>query len=94
MHHIRTLPACIILTILLSIPMILKIPGLLPFLQSDVRAAAPQTIEMLRAQGIWVVNAKLVKMEERENEICFDWIHRYRSRVKIDPPELLSTCIQ
>lgn len=89
----KGLSVCIILTIFFSIPSLLLLPNIAPFLSSDVRSAAPKAISMLRREGAWIVNAELDHIEHHEEEICFVWTYRYRSRTTNSPPALRTTCI-
>jgi len=80
-------------SLVLSAPSIRRIPSVLPFLQAEVRAAAPQAIEELRAKGLWVVNTDLLKITREENAICFHWEHRYSRPRGLEGREYISTCI-
>jgi hypothetical protein len=81
------------MSLLLSAPSFLRIPSVLPFLDPEIRAAAPRAMEELRSQGLWLVNVDFLKVEKADEEICFHWLHRYRSRLAIAEPEELTTCI-
>jgi|TARA_B100001971_G_C18260020_1_gene585847 hypothetical protein len=91
---------CLVLTIAFSIPSILKIPMMMPFLDSAVRAKAPQAIENLRKEGIWMVNTELKSVTKEEDQTCFHFEHTYtldnRTR-KPNPktePETRTTCLK
>jgi len=92
-NKILTILTCLILTTLSSIPSILKIPGMLPFIDSEVRSAAPKAIEELRKEGVWVVNAKVNSIEKKDGKVCFEWEHEYRSRFEFKEPEIITACI-
>jgi len=88
---------CIILTILFSIPSILKIQMMLPFLDSEIRAKAPKAIEELRKEGIWMVNTKLKSVTRKEDETCFYFDHAYtnkKSYVLRPTSYILKTCLK
>jgi hypothetical protein len=87
------LAALFTLSILLSIPSILKIPRMVPLASAEVRGAALQAVDMLRSQGIWVVNADLQRIHREEGGICFDWEHRYTARAWTGEPKILTTCV-
>jgi hypothetical protein len=87
---------CIILTIIFSIPSLIKVPMMMPFLDAEVRAKAPQAIEKLRKEGIWVVNAELIKITKEQDKTCFHFSHEYKgkdSRFRIPDSEQLTSCI-
>ena len=83
-----------LMTIFLSIPLLIKIPMSMQFLDSDVRVAAPKAIEDIRSQGLWLVNADLINIRKESEDVCFDWSYTYRSREKTWDPIEISTCIQ
>jgi len=91
--NLRLLGVLLLLSLLLSIPSIVLIPRYLPFLDAEVRAAAPHALEKLRDRGLWLINVEMQTVERREEAICFIWEHRYRSRSRIEEPEILTTCI-
>ncbi len=88
----KLLLSLLALSIVLSIPSLLRIPRVLPFLDPEVRAAAPQALEMLRSQGFWLVNIDIHDIEAREGQICFLWEHRYSSRKGRAPAAIITTC--
>lgn len=81
------------ISLLLSLPSLWRSPRFVPFLRSEVRAAAPRMMEQLRSQGLWLVNVELLAAEERGEKLCFLWQHQYHARTHIDAPEELLTCI-
>ena len=83
----------LILSLVLSTPSLMRIPRMLPFLHADVREAAPKALDMLRSEGLWLVNIDLRKIERTAEGICFEWEHHYTSRETKGNPEILSTCI-
>ncbi len=85
--------ACVVLTILFSIPFLIAMPSVAPFLSADVRHAAPEAVSQLRERGIWLVNATFDHIERHDDRICFVWKHAYRSRSIARDPEFLTTCI-
>jgi hypothetical protein len=89
----KLLPSLLALSLFLSLPSLIRLPRVLPFLHADVRAGAPKALETLRSQGIWLVNIDLVSIQREESQICFTWSHRYSSREGKSPPEILTTCI-
>lgn len=89
----RLLALFFVTSLLLSTPWLKNIPTLMPLLHADVRIASPKALDLLWAQGIWIYNTKLVQINEKEEEICFLWEHKYHARDRIDPPEELETCI-
>lgn len=90
--NLRLLGVLFVLSLLLSAPSIVLIPRYLPFLDSEVRAAAPHALEKLRSHGLWLINIEMQSTERRDGEICFTWEHRYRARERIEDPEILTTC--
>ena len=90
--RIRLLLSLFALSIILSTPSLVRIPRVLPFLDADVRSAAPKALEELRSQGLWLVNVDILGVEKTNKQICFLWEHRYTSREK-SAPEILTTCI-
>ena len=93
MEQKRLSALLVILSLLLSIPSLTRIPRMLPVVGSNVRAAAPKALEELRSQGLWLVNTDLMNVKSGRGKICFNWEHRYRSKNIVDDPEHLSTCI-
>ena len=85
---------CVVLTVLFSLPSLAKVEAVFPlYVSSEVRKAAPQALEKLRSQGLWLVNVKLVGIGEHEDEICFEWEHRYSGRTGKDTAEWITTCV-
>lgn len=93
MKHMQIIIVCFFLTILISMPMLIRISSVMPFLSGDVRRAAPQAITMLREQGIWLVNATFDHAERKDGDICFVWNNAYQSRWIHEASSLVSTCI-
>jgi len=89
----RLLAALLGLSVLISVPSLLRLPSTLPLLSAEVRAAAPQAIEELRAKGLWVVNTDLTGITREQNVVCFHWEHRYTKRGYTGPSESITTCI-
>lgn len=88
----RTTFSLLILTLIISVPSLTRIPLILPFLSADVRVAAPAMLKKLREKGLWLVNVDLVKIEKTPN-VCFTWKHSYKSRERVFDSELITTCI-
>jgi len=87
---------CALLTILFSLPSILKISTVLPFLDAEVRAKAPIAIQNLRKEGVWLVNTKLISITREEDKTCFHFDHKYTKRnpgFLIPDSKALTTCI-
>lgn len=80
------------LSIVMSLPSIVRIPRMLPFLDPAVRAEVPGMLDQLRAEGLWLVNTDLVGIQGKERGICFIWDHRYTSRRGRWPPAPIFTC--
>lgn len=80
------------LTLALSMPSLMRLPRMIPFLQSDVRAAAPQMLKELRAQGLWLVNTDLAGIEDTAEGLCFTWEYRYRGHGGIKDLRIITTC--
>lgn len=95
MNKLNPIVICLILTIAFSIPSTLKIPMMIPFLDSEVRAKAPQAIENLRKEGVWMVNTKLKSVSREGGEICFQFEHSYTSKFlrAVPRPSSLVTCL-
>jgi len=92
----RIITTCAILTLLLSIPSLMRTKIMLPFLESEVRTKAPLAIEELRKEGIWVVNAELTSITKEDEKTCFHWEHRYTQRMPFvlgPKSEVLTTCL-
>ena len=81
------------ISVFLSLPSIIRLPRLLPFAKAEVRAAITPAMQELRNQGLWLVNVDIEKIERQDEEICFIWNHEYRSREKVYPEELITTCV-
>ena len=93
MRH-RTVLLCIgILTLLLCTPSLLHIPRVVPFLDPEIRSAAPRALDALWQSGIWIYNTELLGAHKEEDNICFSWHHEYRARNYHLQPEILTTCI-
>ena len=88
----RTTLSLLILSLALSIPSLMRLPRVLPFLYSDVRAAAPKMIEDLRSRGLWIVNVDLEEIRRGQNAVCFYWSHNYTARNRTDDSEPITTC--
>ena len=91
--HLRLLFVFFALSILLSIPSMLRIPRFFPFVSADVRAAFPEAQRTLEEQGLWLVNIDLLGVKKDETEICFLWGHRYTSGRGTARPEEIKTCV-
>lgn len=68
-------------------------PGMLPFLDSEVREKAPLAIEEMRKQGFWMVNTELDSISKEEGKVCYHWTHQYRSRFEFGEKEFITTCL-
>ena len=88
----RLLAPLIAFSLLLSTPSLLRIPRVLPFLDAEVRAAAPMMLNRLRERGLWLVNTDLKKVIKDAEGICFLWDHRYTAVERSFAPEILTTC--
>lgn len=88
----RLLLSLTALTIALSMPSLLRIPRVLPFLDPEVRAAAPQMLEELRARGLWLVNVDIESVTKEDEKWCIHFVHRYTSRKGTRAPEPITTC--
>jgi hypothetical protein len=93
MTHRRLLITFAFVSLLLSIPSMLRIPRFFPFVSADVRAAFPEAQRTLEEQGLWLVNIDLLGVKKDETEICFLWGHRYTSRKGVTQPEEIKTCV-
>ncbi|MCF7845142.1 MAG: hypothetical protein K9M03_04940 [Kiritimatiellales bacterium] len=93
MKKVPYITICIALTICFSIPSLLRIPVMLPFTDIEVRQTAPLAVEKMHSQGIWLVNTELKSVEKLEQETCFTFEHKYRSKGSIYEPEIITTCI-
>jgi len=93
MHSRTAVLLCIALTVLLSLPLIKQLPLTRELMESDVRSRAPQAVESLQRRGVWVVNVELQDIEVREDDVCFHWEERYRSRTEIADPKPITTCL-
>lgn len=91
--NLRLLGVLLLLSLLLSTPSIVLIPRYIPFLNAEVRSAAPLALEELRKDGLWLINVEMQSVVRKEEGICFTWEHRYRARGRIEEPEILTTCI-
>ena len=89
----RLLLALFCASLLLSIPSILRAPRFAPFLQAEVRDAAPKALDLLRSGGLWLVNVDLRRVEKKEDMVCFTWTHQYSSRDGKDSSEDITTCV-
>lgn len=94
MKKLNPIIICGALTVLFSLPSILKIPTVMPFLESEVRAKAPKAIDKLRKEGIWMVNTDLKSITQDEKGTCFHFDHRYTPDNRQPKPENRTTCIQ
>ncbi len=98
MNKLSPILTCLILTTLFSLPSILRIPSVIPFLDADVRAKAPKAIEEIRKEGIWMVNTHLKSVTKDDNGTCFHFDHQYSQQEtnnqKLKTKNSLSTCIQ
>ena len=90
----RTLIILLLLTFVFTAPSLRKIPFMLQFTNTDVRAAAPKAIAALRKEGVWVVGTTLNAIRQEQNRTCFEWSYVYRSRTQTKPADYLSTCIE
>ncbi|MFA7681745.1 MAG: hypothetical protein WCX61_01820 [Candidatus Peribacteraceae bacterium] len=94
MRTLHTVLLCGALALLVSVPSLILLPHMVPFLQQPVRAAAPLAIRELRKQGLWLVNAELQRIEQTEDGVCFHWKYRYTQRMKtLLQSESYITCI-
>jgi len=78
---------------MLGIPSLLRAPSMVPFTDANVRGAAMEAMAQLRREGWWLVNADLTDVQKKDDEVCFDWIYRYRSGSGALPPRTLRLCI-
>lgn len=90
---IKLLTSLLAASLLLSVPSIVRIPRFMPFIKADVRAAAPKAMDELRSMGLWLVNVDMKSIERKGDDICFTWIHQYRSRSEVYESEDITTCI-
>ena len=91
--NLQLLLSLFCISFLLSIPSLVLIPRYLPFLDVEVRNAAPKALEELQRDGLWLINTEMQNVERREGSICFTWKHQYRKRGGFADPETLTTCI-
>ncbi|MBU0459104.1 hypothetical protein KJ652_00130 [Patescibacteria group bacterium] len=89
----RSIITCLILTILFSVPSLIRIPAMLPFIDSEVRAKAPLAIEEMRKNGFWMVNADIESITKEGGRVCYHWKHQYRSRFEFGEVEFITTCL-
>lgn len=88
-----TILLCTLLTVMLCIPSLLRVPVLLPFTDATVRTAAMQAVQELRTQGWWMVHAHLTHIQKTDANTCFDWTYRYRSGFGAAPVRTERVCI-
>lgn len=88
-----TIILCTLLTVMLCVPSILRIPVLFPLVHENVRTTAMESVRQLRTKGWWMVNAHLNAIEKNDTDICFDWTYRYRSGVDNSTPRTERICI-
>ena len=88
----RLLLSLAALTIVISMPSLLRIPRVLPFLRTEVRAAAPAVLQELRSQGLWLVNADLLGIEESNGILCFTFEYQYRGGGTSSAPRIITPC--
>lgn len=89
---IRLLITLFSLSLLLSAPSLVRIPIVLPFLDVDVRAAAPAMLQTLREKGLWLVNVDMKSITKDTKGICFTFEHRYTGTSRHYSTELITTC--
>ena len=88
----RLLLSLLSLTLALSMPSLMRLPRIIPFLQPEVRAAAPRMLDELRSQGLWLVNTDLMEIENTADGLCFTWEYRYHGHGGIKDPRIITTC--
>ncbi len=92
---LRLVVWCCVATVLLaSLPSLLNIGTLTPFVHPLVRRAAAQEIQWLRTHGFWLVNTTLVSVSSDQSSPCFTWKNAYRNRTRTDTSTLLHHCYE
>ncbi len=84
---------CTLITVIAGVPMLLRVPFMMSFLDFQVRAAAPKAVAALQRQGVWVLDADLQRVTKNADSVCFLWSYRYSARGRRDPAQSITTCI-
>lgn len=78
--------------ILTSLPSLVRVSTVLPFIHPQVRQAATKDIDWLRTYGFWLVNTRLISITTDTSGICFTWDHAYRNRTRTERGILYHHC--
>ncbi len=90
--HRGVLLLCALISLAVCAPSLKRLPGMAPFLNPKVRAAASLSMKDLRERGWWLTDASLERITESGGKICFSWDYRYRSSIVEQPSIIASTC--